>query len=69
MEKPRKKDMSKARFGEANSQARLNEKNVSAIREMHEKKKATQKELAAMFNTTRQTINDIVRRRTWTHLE
>ena len=58
----------KTQIGEKNSNHKLIEKQVVKIRKLYKTKKYTQRELAKMFNISRRTISDIVRKRSWIHI-
>lgn len=67
--------ISKSKLGIKNGSAKLDEDAVRMIREEYEKMKRNQSvlktktELAEHFGTKRQTINDILFGRTWTHVK
>lgn len=62
-----KKGRLSERRGEKNTNARLTEEQVLAIRAL--KGKISQREIAALFGVARSTIDDIHSGRTWKHLE
>jgi len=55
--------------GEANSQARLDETDVRAIRLLAKHEIYTWPQLAALFRVSRETVAKIVTRQTWRHLK
>lgn len=55
--------------GEENSQAVLTADNVREIRRIYDAGQVSQRVLANRFGVTQQTISDIVRRQSWTHMD
>lgn len=54
--------------GEANSHAKLTEREVLHIRQLYASGKHTQEALASQFGVTRVSISSLVRRLTWSHI-
>lgn len=61
--------LSDAKKGEVNPQSVLTEEDVKKIRSLYKPYKMSQNKLAQMFNVHRSTIQDIIERRTWKHIE
>ena len=57
-----------ARRGSANGRTRLNEYDVAIIRSMYNIWGLSVAQLAVRFSLPRETVRDIVKRRTWTHI-
>lgn len=60
--------MSKAQQGAKHSQATLNEAQVIEILHKYTNEDCTQNQLAIEYGVSRTTINDIMKKRTWTHI-
>lgn len=54
--------------GESNHSAKLKEYQVRQIRLMYRHRISTQRSLAASYNVSRTTINDVIHYRTWKHI-
>jgi DeoR/GlpR family transcriptional regulator of sugar metabolism len=54
--------------GEKNPQAKLEERDVKAIRLLYERRLYTPTELAKLFGVSRELIHKIVARKVWTHV-
>jgi DNA-binding MarR family transcriptional regulator len=54
--------------GEKNSQAKLEERDVKAIRLLYNRRLYTPTELARLFGVSRELVHKIVSRRIWTHV-
>lgn len=59
----------KRRFGESNPSAKLDEAKVRAIREMYIPRKMSCTMVAAKFGVAPTLINQIIRRKIWTHVQ
>lgn len=57
-----------ARTGSANGRTKLDEMQVCLIRSMHKVWGLSVAQLAVRWNMPRETVRDIVKRRTWTHV-
>ena len=60
--------MSVARLGESNGSARLANEDVFVIRSMHRVLGLTMTEIGRRFRVPRETVRDIVNRKSWKHL-
>ena len=56
------------RMGEKNGSAKLKDKDIPLIRTLLFQKELLYKEIAALFNVSGQTINNIKTGHTWTHI-
>jgi len=63
-----KKKMSISQSGENGTGSKLTTKQVLKIREMHSNDGDTLKKLAIIFNVHRDTIGNIISKRTWKHI-
>lgn len=62
------KKLSDTKLGETNPQAKLTEEKVILIKQLWKTGRYTTTTLGEKFNMSRQSINDIVRNRTWKHI-
>lgn len=60
--------MSNGRIGERNGSARLAVTDVIVIRSLHKVMKLSMTEIGRRFGVPRETVRDIVNRKTWKHI-
>ena len=66
--KTSKKTTSTAPKGASNGASKLTDAKVSKIRELFKKGDVTKRSLALKYDVSSRTIDQIVRRKTWTHV-